>query len=74
MSERLLSDHIDHEVDRVIDSGASIEELVASAVGKMIEGAVMGLMVNLGHSVTHDPGECAAYGERLLMRCIEELK
>ena len=72
MSE--LRDSTDGEVDKAMSSGASLDELIASAVGHMIEGACWGVMINLGHNAPFDPGECSRYGERLLMRCVQELQ
>lgn len=70
----MTDDELDVQVENEMGSGADIEELLTKAVGTMIKGACDGLMVNLGHSVMCDPQITTTYGERLLMRCVQELK
>jgi hypothetical protein len=63
----------DREIQKLIDT-QDISEVITHAVESMICGAIDGLMVNLGHPVSCDPGQTTDYGQRLLCRAIDELR
>lgn len=70
----MIDDEMDADIQRLIDDGQDLAELACKGVEGMIDGAIDGLLVKLGHNCGQDPALTSTYGCRLFMRALDELK